>query len=101
MLTLPMNIPTTYSIDPYTGKNATQEGYHVEQKNVEVRIKNQPFTPFWIQDSSSGANYSVGFYYNIRFKGHFSEDWRELYLPYQCPAQDSVSEYTVIPLGTL
>jgi hypothetical protein len=26
------DVPTTYSIDPYTGENVTHNGYHVEDK---------------------------------------------------------------------
>ena len=40
------SVPPTYSIDTFTGKNVTtQVGYYtyVENKSVEVTIKNQPF----------------------------------------------------------
>ena len=36
------DVPTTYSIDKYTGENVTHSGYHVENKTIEVSIKN-PF----------------------------------------------------------
>ena len=39
------DVLTTYSIDPYTGENVTHAGYHVENKTIEVTIKNQPFVP--------------------------------------------------------
>ena len=42
----PYDVPTTYSTDPYTGETITHEGYHVENKSIEVWIKNQPFTPY-------------------------------------------------------
>lgn len=29
------DVPTTYSIDPYTGENVTHHGYHVEEKKSE------------------------------------------------------------------
>ena len=33
----PYDVPPTYGIDPYTGKNVmTQAGYHVENKSIEV-----------------------------------------------------------------
>ena len=89
------DVPTTYSTDPYTGETVTHEGYHVESRTIEVKIKNEPFVSYWIQNSSSGANWSINFYYNIRIKGHFSEDWNELYNPEGYIHQDSGAEYTV------
>lgn len=89
------DVPTTYSIDPYTGDNVTHEGYHVESRTIEVKIKNQPFTPYEIQDSA-GNRWTIDFYYNIRYKGHFSEDWHELYHPSDgYPCQLYESDYTV------
>jgi len=86
------DVPTTYSIDPYTGENVTHTGYHVESTSIEVKIKNQPFVSYY--DTSSGWN--INFYYNIRIKGHYSEDWTELYRASDgYPHQDSESEYTV------
>ena len=58
------DVPTTHSIDPYTGQNITNPGYHVENKTIEVTVKNQPFTPFYAVDS-----FNASFYYNIRTKG--------------------------------
>ena len=40
------DVPTTYTIDDYTGQNITHPGYHVENRTIEVRIKNQPFTSY-------------------------------------------------------
>ena len=46
----PYDVPpeTTTTIDEYTGKETTttQPGYHVENKSIEITIKNQPFTPY-------------------------------------------------------
>jgi hypothetical protein len=65
LVAYPYDVPTTYGIDPYTGKNVTiQEGHHVENKSVEITIKNQPFS---------------NLFYNVRYKGHFGEDWTEVY----------------------
>jgi hypothetical protein len=87
------DVPTTYSIDPYTGENVTHHGYHVENKEIGMKIKNQPFTSY--HDDSLGQ--TVNFYYNIRFKGHFEEEWRELYRPSDgYPHQWSDSDYTII-----
>lgn len=61
---------TTTTTDQYTGKQVvnTQAGYHVENKSIEVTIKNQPF--------AYGDNYHL--YYDVRMKPHFSENWTEL-----------------------
>jgi hypothetical protein len=91
------DVPTTYSIDPYTGENVTHPGHHVENKSIEVRIKNQPFTPYWIQENEN--NWTINFFYNIRVKGHFAQNWSYLYGgsdPYL--PQDYGSEYTVVSL---
>ncbi len=84
------------TINPYTGvtMNTTIAGYHVENKSVEVVIKNPP-------------NAS---YYNLRYKGHFEDKWR--YYPFNpdsgigymvadsfsVPYQASNTTYTVLPL---
>ena len=63
------DVPPTYGIDPYTGKTiVTAGGYHVDNKTIDVTIKNQPFTPYL------DGNNTVNLFYNIRSKGHF-EDW--------------------------
>jgi len=89
--------PPTYEIDPYTGENVTHPSYHVKLINLEMTIKNQPFSPYY--DADSGWN--ISFYYNIRIKGYYSEDWTELYRPSDGYPTQSDSEYTVISLGTL
>ncbi|MCL5877312.1 MAG: hypothetical protein M1540_05820 [Candidatus Bathyarchaeota archaeon] len=86
---------TTSSTDPYTGKTTTTTtpGYHVENKTIEVVIKNP-----------SGASY-----YNFRYKGHYEDKWT--YYPfspsssgyslgdtYSVPYQASTSSYTVAAL---
>jgi len=84
------DVPTTYSTDPYTGETVTNEGYHVNRENIELKIKNQPFTPY---TETGGQN--IDFYYNIRIKGHFTSDWIELYNPSDgFPPQSLDSEYT-------
>jgi hypothetical protein len=65
------DVPTTYSIDKYTGENVTHPGYRVENKTMEISIKNPP--------TFYGENYTL--YYNVRVKGHFDfeNSWVELY----------------------
>lgn len=77
---------TTTTIDPYTGKETVtnQPGRRVENKTIEVAIKNQPF--------------SSRLMYNIRIKGHFEQGWRELYCPSDGYLWQSDSQYTVISL---
>ena len=91
------DIPITYYTDPYTGETITNEGGHVENKSIEVWIKNQPFTPY---DDAEG--HEVNLYYKVRVKGHFEEDWS---LPETFSESDSAervpqssSEYTVLSL---
>jgi hypothetical protein len=68
---LSYDVPPTYGIDQFTGKNVTkQEGYHVDNQSIAFRIKNQPFTSY---NDSSGNNISL--YYNFKFKGHFGNEW--------------------------
>jgi hypothetical protein len=65
------DVPPTYGIDQYTGKNVTtSEGYHVDNKTVVFTVKNQPFTPY--TDSSGNL---IGLYYNFRGKGSYGTEW--------------------------
>jgi len=81
------DVPTTYSTDPYTGKTITHGGYHVERRTIEIRIKNQPFNEI--------NDWGAKFYYSVRYKGHFTEEWFDVYQPYEMPTQSN-SDYTVI-----
>ncbi len=87
------DVPPIYEINPYSGQNITTEpGYHVQNRSIEVSVKNQRFISF------QGANQSlVELYYNIRVKGHFG-DWLGE------PGSDSYihrsdSQYTVVTYG--
>jgi hypothetical protein len=99
---------TTSSVDPYTGKEnvVTYPGYHVENRSIEIKISNQPFAPY----TDANGN-DVGIYYDVRVKGHFSDDWKDLYSPYESPTRDgpsgsyekspaqSDSQYTILSLS--
>lgn len=91
---------TTSSKDPYTGEtaNTTVPGYHVENKTVDVTIKNP-----------SGATY-----YNFRWKGTFENEWQyspynpnrgnlAYFIPdgYSVPFQASKSAYSTFALNFL
>jgi hypothetical protein len=88
------DVPTTYSIDPYTGENVTHPGHHVYDRTIELSIKNQPSTSY----TDADGYYQL--YYNVRRKGHFEENWTTLY-SYTDSSPDSLqlqsdSEYTTL-----
>ena len=77
------DVLTKYTTDPYTGKEVTIPGYHVNDIIVEGKIKNQHFTPYTIPNPESSSSYdtnrNIDFYYNISYRGHFGGEWRQLY----------------------
>jgi hypothetical protein len=84
------DVPTTYSIDPYTGANVTNPSHRVENKTIELTIKNQPFVPY------NESGWLISFYFNIRVKGHYAENWINLYAPAVVPLNPSNSDCTVV-----
>jgi hypothetical protein len=87
----PYDVPpkTTTTIDQYTGKESTntQPGYCVENKSIEITIKNPQFTPisvtkfsYWSEEQQKtctvDCNYTAILYYAVRVKGHFGDDWK-------------------------
>jgi len=67
------DVSPTFSKDPFTGETVMiKEGYHVDNRTVEVRIKN-PAVTFY---TDSQGNY-VFLCYDIRWKGHFDDYWYE------------------------
>lgn len=121
----PYDIPakTNTTVDQYTGKETTntQPGYHVENKSIEITIKNQPFTPYTLtqytynyrdfdKDGSVDGSYTVdgnktvNFYFYIQVKGHYGDSWQsvgERYAGFDGP-QSNVqpdSQYSVISIG--
>ncbi len=74
------DIPAYNSTDPFTGQQIQHPSQHIEDIRVNARIKNQPFTPYNLPNPPNGANSGqVGFFYNVRYKGHFGNDWSEIY----------------------
>jgi len=65
---------TTTVTDLYTGKETTitNQGYYVEKYDIEVAIKNQPFTAYTNADGYVCDN----LYFDIQVKAHFDENWR-------------------------
>jgi hypothetical protein len=97
----------TYGYDQYTGKNViTKQSQHVDNRTIEIKIKNQPFTPFTDQNGNN-----INLLYNVRYKGSFGQEWSSMfgersewansgtidpYGTYGYPTQDSSSQYTTI-----
>jgi hypothetical protein len=94
----PYDVPTTYTTNEYTGQNITHLGYHVENSSIEIWTNNQPYG----QPLNGDDVYYC--FFNVREKGHFGENWKELY--YCDPSAyssgnlppESSSEYTVLAL---
>lgn len=86
------DVPTTTSINEYTGKSVTNPGYHVDNKTVVLTIDNRPF-------SSYLHNYPPTFFYSVRVKGAFAQNWTELYTANTGYLFPSNSDYTVIAYG--
>lgn len=83
--------------DPYTGVNTNQQ---VNNSTIEVIIKNQPFSPYnysWTYKDST-VNRSTSFWYDVQSKGHYSNDWTEVYVTGYYPTQSNTSDYTVLSL---
>lgn len=96
----PYDVPPVYGIDQYTGQQVvTSPGYHVENRSVEITIKNQPFTPIML-DKTHQAN----FYYNVSYRGHYGSDW-SYFVPFNDTLRwfttQSTSDYTVIAFTRL
>jgi hypothetical protein len=84
------DVPATTSINQYTGKTVTNQGYHVENETLQLTIKNQPFTSY----IDNGQN--ISFYYNVREKGDFSGHWIDFYSPDNGYPTESRGDYTTI-----
>ena len=95
----------TYGVDQYTGKTViTNPSEHVDNRTMEITIKNQPFTPF-----TDGSGRNINLFYNVRYKGSFGQEWTSMfgeraewegiydpYGTYGFPTQDASSQYTTI-----
>jgi hypothetical protein len=75
----PYEVPPTtptYTTDPYTGQQNEVTyggpGYHVDNVSIELWILNE-------QPSYSYGSTICTPYYDVRTKGHFEQDWNELY----------------------
>ena len=100
-------IQSTYGqiiTDPYTGINTNQQ---VNNSTIEVTIKNQPFSPYYYSYEYKGSTITknTSLWYNVQIKGHYSQDWTDIYLDNsptyystQLNTQSNSSDYTVITL---
>jgi hypothetical protein len=103
LVAYPYDVPpqTTTTVNEYTGEETfqTTPGYHVENKSIEITIKNPLNTPY----ENSEATW-INTFYNVRVKGHFGTEWKELYPEgqyreyngYEQTVSRSDTEYTVI-----
>ncbi|MGD6805425.1 MAG: hypothetical protein ACQCN4_00480 [Candidatus Bathyarchaeia archaeon] len=68
------DIAPTSSVDSFTGKTIEVPGRHVEERIIEIRIKN----PYLL--SGSGV-YPTDFHYDIHYRGHFGTDqsWQSVF----------------------
>lgn len=89
------DIPSTSEKDPYTGETTTKPGYTIENKNIYIKIKNQPFTPV----TKDNGTYTK-LYYKYRYKGHFSDNNKWITPTYIDPSfeQTTNTEHTLIYL---
>ena len=81
--------------NPYTGAKTTQQ---VNNSTIEIIIKNQPFTPYnygW-QYMGEVVNSSTSLWYNVQFKGNYSQNWTDLYFTNRYPTQSNSSDYTIL-----
>jgi hypothetical protein len=86
------DVPPTYDIDQYTGKQVIiKEGHHVDNRMIEVTIKNQPFTSY---EDASGND--IALYYNFRYKGLHGDEWS--YYPFK-PDGYSTLAYGMFTVG--
>lgn len=89
------DIPSSSSVDPYTGQTITEAGRHVESRTIKLYIKLEPIMPFIVETPT--GNWTAGLHYNIRWKGHFEQAWHEIYIPTNGYAGGDIEgEYLVV-----
>jgi len=63
------------AISQWSGEPIPNSAYHVDYREVIIKVKNQPHDEY-INDDVKGRREQL--YYNVRVKNHFSSDWTEL-----------------------
>jgi hypothetical protein len=78
------------SINPYTGEttNTTINGYQLVNRTIELTIKNQPFTSY----QSNGQ--IINLFFNVRFKGHYAQNWTNMYYTEDYIVENYSSDHT-------
>ena len=73
------DVPPSSTTDSYTGVTTTQPGYRVDNRSIEVTIKNQAFKPY-----TNADDYECKLYYDVHVKGHFGDDaeWQSFFYSY-------------------
>ena len=78
----PIDIPATtptYTTDPYTGETKLQSpgsaGNRIDNWTIELWIPNKQFN-----DPNGSSTFHL--YYDVRTKGHFEQNWQDLYAPF-------------------
>ncbi len=84
---------TTSTTNPFNNKTTTTTipSYLVRNITIDLTIVNQPY-PAIINGNASFV------YYDVQIKGHFGQDWTELFPYYNNSPVQSNSQYTVISL---
>lgn len=60
------DVPTSTSTDPFTEQSITNPGQHIQNQSLQVTIKNPTAEP------------SGYLYYEVRMKGYYSSEWRNI-----------------------
>ena len=97
VIDLSYEIPATTLIDPYNGQIVNNPAEHIDNRTLQFMVENQPFNMYY--DSNSGFNITL--FFNIRMKGHYTNNWTVLFPVDSNHPIQSTSEYTEIslPLG--
>lgn len=84
---------TISTFNPYNNQTATTTipGYHMTNITIDLDIVNQPY-PAIINGNASFV------YYDVRIKGHFGQEWTELFPYYSNSPIQSNSQDTIISL---
>ncbi len=89
-------ITTTQTTDPFTGQPVTHTsgGQYVENKTIDIKIKNEPYTSTTLPNGTV-----IQLYYSVRTKGHFA-DWTPVSTNGYSITEvfASTSDYTVVTL---
>ncbi|MGD0070025.1 MAG: hypothetical protein ABSB71_00485 [Candidatus Bathyarchaeia archaeon] len=86
-------VPPSSSINPYTGQNVTNPSYYVDNESIVITITNQPFVSFI--DNINGSPWNISLFYDVREKGHFAENWTNVYFTEDMPIESGL-QYTVL-----